>query len=132
MQIHHEQRQNEIAIGVALGGDEASLRSKNSNQSMNNNPYTNGQFITDTKGKSRDEIYEMHEVESPYNGSNADPSHYKMPAEPDAPVLHHPGYGRHHVPRPGTGGTTGSSGRGLPLYSSNGLTAQDVKDGRAV
>lgn len=48
VQMHHEQRQNEIAIGIALGGDDASLRSKPSNQSMNNNPYTNGLF-TDRK-----------------------------------------------------------------------------------
>lgn len=102
MQMHHEQRQNEIAIGLALGGDEASLRSKNSNQSMNNNPYTNGLFNIDGnssgKGKKRDEVYEMHEVESPYSAGNTyHPSAYKMPAEPEAPVLHHPGYGRQHL-----------------------------------
>ena len=103
VQMHH--RQNEINIGLALGGDEASLRSKNSNGSMNNNPYTNGLFtISDSnKGKKRDEMYEMHEVESPYSGGNISSNGYKMPQEPQAPVLHHPGYGRHHAPRPSTG-----------------------------
>ncbi|KAK0635498.1 hypothetical protein B0T17DRAFT_45596 [Bombardia bombarda] len=33
---HHEKRQNEIAIGLALGGDEASLRSKGSQPSLGN------------------------------------------------------------------------------------------------
>jgi hypothetical protein len=115
LQMHNEKRQNEIAIGLALGGDEASLRSKNSNGSMNNNPYTNGLFNVDSgKGKKRDETYEMHEVESPYSGGNGYPAGYRMPAPPDAPVLHHPGYGRHHVPsRSNTGG----------------MTEQDMRDG---
>ncbi|KAK0626307.1 hypothetical protein B0T14DRAFT_391954, partial [Immersiella caudata] len=98
LQLQHDQRQAEIAIGLALGGDEASLRSKASNQSMNNNPYTNGLYTMENKGKNRDEAYEM--VESPYSGGSTHPT-YKMPAEPDAPVLHHPGYGRHHSTRPG-------------------------------
>ncbi|KAK3377794.1 centromere/microtubule binding protein cbf5-like protein [Podospora didyma] len=91
MQMHHERRQNEIAIGIALGGDEASLRSKGSNQSINNQY---GHPTADGKGKERDEVYEMHEVESPYNGSEASRQH-KVPSEPDTPVLSHPGYGRH-------------------------------------
>ncbi|KAK4039432.1 centromere/microtubule binding protein cbf5-like protein [Parachaetomium inaequale] len=98
MQVHAhpEQRQNELAnIGVALGGDDASLRSKASNMNMNG-------FPIESKGKERDnEAYEMHEVESPYGDANANGDRqyeypYRMPAEPQAPVLHHPGYGRHH------------------------------------
>jgi hypothetical protein len=116
LQLQHDQRQAEIAIGVALGGDEASLRSKASNQSINNNPYTNGLYTTESKGKNRDEAYEM--VESPYSGGSTHPS-YKMPAEPDAPVLHHPGYGRHHVSRPGQ------------MYTG-GLTEHDARSGNAV
>jgi len=117
LQMQHDQREAEIAIGVALGGDEASLRSKASNQSMNNNPYTNGLYTTtEGKGKNRDEVYEM--VESPYSGGSTHPS-YKMPAEPDAPVLHHPGYGRHHVTRPGQ------------MFGSE-LTEHDARNGNAV
>ncbi|KAM7223316.1 hypothetical protein V8F06_001193 [Rhypophila decipiens] len=116
MQMHHERRQTEIAIGLALGGDDASLRSKNSNPNLG--PYGSNGYPLDKKGKERDEAYEM--VESPYNSNSAtsssgggDPNamRYQMPAEPQAPVLHHPGYGRHHVSRPGTGGTNNSGGR---------------------
>ncbi|KAK0728209.1 hypothetical protein B0T26DRAFT_163552 [Lasiosphaeria miniovina] len=99
---HHERRQNEIAIGIALGGDEASLRSKPSNNSINN---SNG-YPIENKGKDRDEMYEMTAVESPYNGSS-DTDRYRMPAAPDTPVLHHPGYGRQHGSRPGTGSSGG-------------------------
>ncbi|KAK0719949.1 hypothetical protein B0H67DRAFT_486953 [Lasiosphaeris hirsuta] len=128
-QMHHEKRQNEIAIGLALGGDEASLRSKGSNPSISNNPYA-----VEGKGKNRDEVYEMHEVESPYNGSNSgEPSGYhhhqqKLPAEPVAPVLHHPGYGRQNS-RPGTGGTTASGGKGARIQ---GLTERDMRNGNAL
>ncbi|KAL2021510.1 hypothetical protein VTK56DRAFT_7143 [Thermocarpiscus australiensis] len=101
MHAHHEKRQNEIAIGVALGGDDASSRSKASNLNPNGYPI-------ESKGKERDEAYEMHEVESPYtNGGNGDVARqhydYRMPAEPQAPVLHHPGYGRDHGSRPESG-----------------------------
>lgn len=116
MQMYHERRQTEIAIGLALGGDDASLRSKNSNPNLAQ--YGSNGYPLDKKGKERDEAYEM--VESPYNSNNSggssgggDPTagRYQMPAEPQAPVLHHPGYGRHHVSRPGTGGTNNSAGR---------------------
>lgn len=119
IQMQHDRREAEIAIGVALGGDEASLRSKASNQSMNNNPYTNGLYTaaTENKGKSRDESYEM--VESPYSGGSAHPAPYKMPSEPEAPVLHHPGYGRHHFTRPGQ-------------HYAGGLTEYDAMKGNAV
>jgi len=115
--MQHEQRQNEIAIGLALGGDDASLRSKGSNPSINNNPYTNGLYTAEGKGKSRDEVYEMHEVESPYSGGSGRPTGYVMPAEPAAPVLHHPGYGRHHAPT-----------RGQPAYPP-GMSGQDAGNG---
>ncbi|KAK4242479.1 centromere/microtubule binding protein cbf5-like protein [Achaetomium macrosporum] len=101
MQVHahHEKRQNELAIGIALGGDDASLRSKASNLNLNGYPI-------ESKGKEREEAYEMHEVESPYGNANGDAQNHgyvsRMPAEPQAPVLHHPGYGRHHGPRPGS------------------------------
>jgi len=114
MHAHHEQRQTELAIGVAIGGDEASLRSKASKASNLN---VNG-YPIEPKGKERDEAYEMHEVESPYgnasgngNGDAQDRQYeypYRMPAEPQAPVLHHPGYGRHHGSRPGSGGAGGA------------------------
>ncbi len=105
MHAHHEQRQHELAIGLALGGDDASLRSKNSNLNLNG-------FPIESKGKEKDETYEM--VESPYgNEKNGDAAAataagreyeypYRMPAPPQAPVLHHPGYGRHHESRHGS------------------------------
>jgi hypothetical protein len=115
MHAHHEKRQDEIAVGLALGGNEASLRSKASNLNLNGYPI-------EAKGKERDEAYEMHEVESPYgngtvygNGDAAGRQYdypYRMPAEPQAPVLHHPGYGRHHGARPGSGGAGGTTGGG--------------------
>ncbi|KAK4154575.1 hypothetical protein C8A00DRAFT_32608 [Chaetomidium leptoderma] len=121
---HHEKRQNELAIGLALGGDEASLRSKASNLNLNGYP-------VESKGKERDEAYEMHEVESPYGNGNGNANGdatgrqyeypYRMPAEPQAPVLHHPGYGRHHESRPGSGGTAavaGAAGLGLGEYGA--------------
>ncbi|EAQ90701.1 hypothetical protein CHGG_02636 [Chaetomium globosum CBS 148.51] len=122
MQMHSqpEKRQDEIPIGVALGGDEASLRSKASNLNLNGYPI-------ESKGKGRDEAYEMHEVESPYANGNGDAAGrqyeypYRMPAEPQAPVLHHPGYGRHHGSRPGSGGAGGvdaSAGYGMGEYGA--------------
>jgi hypothetical protein len=118
MHAHHEKRQNELAIGIALGGDDASLRSKASNLNLNANGYP-----IESKGKEREqqqETYEMHEVESPYAHGNENANGnanghgdaawqqyeypYRMPAEPQAPVLHHPGYGRHHGVRTGPGG----------------------------
>ena len=97
MHAHHEHRQTELAIGLALGGDDASLRSKNSNVNLNANGYP-----IESKGKERDDSYEMHKVESPYGNEPGDAPDrqyeypYRMPAPPQAPVLHHPGYGRHH------------------------------------
>ena len=110
MHAHHEQRRNELPIGIALGGDEASLRSKPSNPNLHGYP-------AESKGKERGEVYEMHEVEGPYGNSSGDAAGsqrrddddyaYAMPAVPQAPVLHHPGYGRHSASRPGSGGTGG-------------------------
>lgn len=115
-QQQHEQRQRDIAIGIALGGEDASLRSKPSNSNI-------GGYESSGKGKGRDEMYEMHEVESPYNNNNNGTAgyagvdgtgaggYYQMPAQPQAPVLHHPGYGRAHGSRPGSNGSTGSAQR---------------------
>ncbi|KAK3326463.1 hypothetical protein B0H66DRAFT_161096 [Apodospora peruviana] len=136
MQMHHEKRQTEIAIGLALGGDDPSLRSKNSNSSLG--PYGSNGYPVDKKGKERDEAYEM--VESPYNSSTANSGggdstagRYQMPAEPEAPVLHHPGYGRHHGSRPGTGGTNGSAGVARMLHrTGSGLTEDDMRRGNVL
>lgn len=181
MQMQHEREQQalaEVGIGLALGGDEASLRSKPSNpqldtsssslrsknsdpQFASNNPYggslagdlsqpyyrTYQQHHTEsspsssspaTKGKSRgangggdDEAYEMHEV-SPSSGGGssagpARPTQDRMPAAPQAPVLHHPGYGRHpSLRRTGTGGSSRNGG------AVGGLTEEDARRGNAL
>ncbi|KAK3327350.1 hypothetical protein B0T19DRAFT_441347 [Cercophora scortea] len=127
MQMHHEKRQNEIAIGLALGGDEASLRSKPSNPAIG----SAGSHTPEGKGKDRDE-YEMQEVESPYNSSSggSDKGKLRMPTEPDAPVLHHPGFGRIHGSRPGTGSTGSSNGNGKSAVG--GLTEDDARRGYAL
>lgn len=106
MQQEFEKQQNGIAIGVALGGED--MGSKTSSN-LNHNGYP-----IDSKGKGRDEEYEMSEVESPYSNSGHLDSRgrlceYRMPAAPQAPVLHHPGYGRHHGSRPGAGGAAMSA-----------------------
>ncbi|KAK3994722.1 centromere/microtubule binding protein cbf5-like protein [Cladorrhinum sp. PSN332] len=104
-QAQLDKRQQEIAIGLALGGDEASLRSKASNGTMKaEGPYG---YPADIKGKGRaEEVYELREVQSPYSSSNngevSNNPYYQMPVPPQAPVLHHPGYGRAHESRPGT------------------------------
>jgi hypothetical protein len=161
MQMQHERAQQaltEVAIGLALGGDEASLRSKGSNPQLeasnlrskssdplfsSNNPY-GGSLAGDmsrpyhtyhtesssssspAKGKSRteDEAYEMYEV--PSSGGGSDPAAHKMPAEPQAPVLHHPGYGRHPSP-PRTG--TRSASRNVAFRE---LTEEDARRGNAL
>ncbi|KAL1839579.1 hypothetical protein VTJ49DRAFT_1400 [Mycothermus thermophilus] len=93
-QQQQQQRQIELAIGLALGGDEASLRSKASNANIRGG-----------------EAYEMHEVESPYgnskdgnnNNSQAGVQQYEHYRN-QAPVLQHPGYGRNGS-RPGSTGS---------------------------
>lgn len=136
----HERQQASLAdghIGVAIGGDEASVRSKPSNPELeiipshlaSNNPYGALHETFDTtspeKGKNREEseAYEMHEV--PTSGGGNDPR-FHMPAQPQAPVLHHPGYGRHPSLRR-TG--TGSSSRTGAQW---GLTEEDAIRGHAV
>jgi len=157
MQMQHEREQQaaaDIGIGIALGGDEASLRSKDSNPQLTPaaaaaygyDPY----HMTDAKGKDRDhEAYEMYAVESssrsspsthsPSSGVGANPAvagsgghlasnnPYRFPVEPQAPVLHHPGYGR--TPslhkRSGTVGSIGSA-----RYA--GLTEEDARRGDAL
>ncbi|KAL2130890.1 hypothetical protein VTI74DRAFT_5820 [Chaetomium olivicolor] len=104
MEAHHEKRQNELAIGLAMGVDEGSLRSNAVGLNANGYPI-------ESKGKEKDEAYEMHEVDSPSGIGNGNAEGrqyeypYRMPAQPQAPVLHHPGYGRHHGERRGSGGT---------------------------
>ncbi|KAB5575661.1 hypothetical protein GE09DRAFT_1053184 [Coniochaeta sp. 2T2.1] len=169
MQAEREQQAlTEVGIGLALGGDEASLRSKPSNphletaslrskasdpQFASNNPY-GGSLAGDlsapyrtyhhtesssssspAKGKSRgsneDEAYEMYEVPSSGGGSGSEGSaphqqQHRMPSPPQAPVLHHPGYGRHpSLRRTGTGG---SSRHGV----IGGLTEEDARRGHAL
>lgn len=164
MQMKHERElpqppSVDAPIGMALGGDEASLRSKASNpqleaassksknvdpQFSSNNPYggslaggltghaayhtyhtESSSSSSPAKGKSRDEdeAYEMHEVPPSAGGHG---HHVKMPAAPEAPVLHHPGYGRHpSLRRTGTGS---SSRNGAFL----GLTEDDARRGNAL
>jgi hypothetical protein len=136
----HERQQASLAdghIGVAIGGDEASLRSKPSDPHLesdpshlaSNNPYGVLRETFDTtspaKGKNRDEseAYEMHEV--PTSGGGNDPGHH-MPAPPQAPVLHHPGYGRHpSLRRTGTGSSSRTGQWGV-------LTEEHATRGHAV
>jgi hypothetical protein len=99
-QMQYDKRQQQGVIGVALGGDEAS----SPYQILNHNGYP-----VDSKGKEPGEEYEM---DSPYsskgNTGTLDRDYrYPMPTEPRAPVLHHPGYGRHHRSRPGADDGTG-------------------------
>ncbi|KAK4190672.1 hypothetical protein QBC35DRAFT_62968 [Podospora australis] len=128
MQAEHNRKQTEIAIGLALGGDEASLRSKPSNGKMNSNSGDRDRYgyPVESKGKEREahEVYELKEVPSPNNGqgdvfANGSYHNYQMPTEPQAPVLHHPGYGRAHTGgRPGSGGNGGQMmGLGLQTVS---------------
>ncbi len=114
---HHQQRQQEIAIGVALGGDEPSLRSKGSSQQLHSEP----EYETSpSKGKKRDESYELRE--SPQGSEGSIRSQSRMP-ESQAPVLHHPGFGRRPSlqSQPGTG-----------AYHYGGLTEEDARRGNAV
>jgi hypothetical protein len=118
MQQHHERRQNEIAIGLALGGDEASLRSKGSYPNLDT-----GSYPADVKGKDRDEAYEMNIVESPYSANNSNKqSRPGRPVQQVAPVLQHPGYGRQGS-RPGSGGSGGAH---------RGLTDEDLRRGNVL
>ncbi len=57
----HELRQHEMAIGIALGGSEPSLRSKNSNQQISDSEHER----SPQKGKNRDESYELQEGREP-------------------------------------------------------------------
>lgn len=85
-------------IGVALGGDEPSLRSKVSNQSVPSGDNGSGH------DEHNVEAYELHEVSSSAGGSSAGGSNVgghsnsfrnRIARENRAPVLQHPGYGRY-------------------------------------
>ena len=87
-----------MEIGVALGGDDPSIRTKPSNQSIQ----SQGQKWDQDRG----EAYELREVEA--DGS------IRIPIQPTAPVLQHPGFGRKHSP---------------PQSRHAGLTADDARRG---
>lgn len=82
-----------IQIGLALGGDEPSLRSKVSRETA-----TSG----DGGGRSV-ESYELHETSSSAGGSNtaghSNSFRNRIARENKAPVLQHPGYGRYSPDR---------------------------------
>lgn len=92
-----------VHIGVALGGDEPSLRSKPSDQSVP------GDADGSHEHSEHDvEAYELHEVISSAGGSSAGglntPAHSnsfrsRIARENRAPVLQHPGYGRYGAER---------------------------------
>jgi hypothetical protein len=111
-QQHHQQQLEQqhlhAPIGIALGGDEASLRSKGSFPQMH-----------DGKGKDVDEAYEMHEVDSSHSGSNRGGDHHMQHG---APTLSQPVPGRNSPPRrhDGRAGWYGD------------FTEDDVMSGRAV
>ena len=114
----HEQRQQEMAIGIALGGTEPSLRSKNSSQQMN----SDSEFErSPSKGKKRDDSYELQEVDSSPNGGGSVHSRSRPLTEQQAPVLQHPGFGRKH---------SNSSRHGV--YVHGGLTEEDARRGNAL
>ncbi|KAL1876883.1 hypothetical protein VTK73DRAFT_9036 [Phialemonium thermophilum] len=172
MQLQHEQELKWAAadaaagstIGVAIGGDEASLRSKDSNLELNSGDNRECAFQNQvgadsglsglSMGKAKqnqpEEVYEMHAVqggrqdtarehssdssledrrdrthnqhECGYSSNNP----YRMPVQPQAPVLNHPGYGRRpSLKRSGTTSTLGSIRYG-------GLTEEDARRGDAL
>jgi hypothetical protein len=98
-----------VPIGLALGGDEASLRSKGSMPQMQ-----------DSKGKDVDEAYEMHEVESSHSGSSQGGRYQGQ--QHSAPVLQPALPGRNSPPR-----RQGSRGAWY-----GGLTEEDAVSGRAI
>lgn len=161
MQMQYEREQQAAAdIGIALGGDEASLRSKNSNPQFtaNGSPTAAAAAAAAAaayeeyeaaavKGKSRDlESYEMYEVddrnrESPgagemRNGVVMGPGHfasnnpYRVPVEPQAPVLNHPGNGRKPTLHRRTGTVGSVSSSRSARYA--GLTEEDARRGDAL
>ena len=108
LQEQHEAQQSQhsipIEIGVALGGSEPSIRTQPSNPSFASREH------------QYEEAYEMHEVDSA-GGSNHSG---RMPSEPQAPVLHHPGFGRQH------------SVTSFKSRTYAGLTEEDARRGNAV
>lgn len=110
MQAHHEAAATGTAtppvqIGVALGGDEKSLRTQPSNQSVETDGVQQ-QYSGHGSNLETVESYELHEVSSPAGSSagGANNSNHighsnsfknRMARENRAPVLQHPGYGRY-------------------------------------
>lgn len=104
IQAHHEAFTGTatapVQIGVALGGDEKSLRTQPSNQNVENNGVQQQHNNLENV-----ESYELHEVNSPAGsssvgggGNNVGHSNSfrnRMARENRAPVLQHPGYGRY-------------------------------------
>lgn len=88
-------------IGVAFGGDEKSMRTQPSNESVQGRE--NGQSGGNDNNNNNVESYELHEVSSSTEGSSAGGSHIghsnsfknRMARENTTPVLQHPGYGRY-------------------------------------
>ncbi|KAJ9143725.1 Lpxtg-domain-containing protein [Pleurostoma richardsiae] len=102
-QQQQQQQARNVEIGLALGGDTPSMRSQASYPSLG-----------EGKGKQAQDSYEMHEVDSAggYGNSN------QMPMPPSqAPVLQHPGYGRHSPPE---------------SIRHAGLTEEDARRGNAL
>lgn len=128
LQAHHDAQATGTAtppvqIGVALGGDEKSLRTQPSNQTVE----TDGVPHPSGHGNNLEAIesYELHEVSSPAGSSagGANNNNFvghsnsfknRMARDNRTPVLQHPGYGRYspeNLPPPppramhnGTGG----------------------------
>jgi hypothetical protein len=94
----------EYEIGLAFGGDDPSIRTKPSNQSIQSHDQP-----WQVKGKHLDDAYELRPVES--SGS------LRRALQTETPVLSHPGYGRKHSP---------------PQSRHGGLTEEDAMRGYAV
>lgn len=101
-----ERHPTPLEIGVALGGDDPSIRTKPSNQSFQSQ---GPQW--DQKRERGDEEYELREV--PAEGDSS----FRVPVPPFAPVLQHPGFGRKYSP---------------PQSRYGGLTEVDARSGAAV
>ena len=130
--------------GGSLAGDlsQPYRTTTNATYHHNESPSSSSSSSSPAKGKKSrgsdeddDEAYEMYEVPSSAGGGerSAGPvaaqqqQQHRMPTAPQAPVLHHPGYGRQpSLRRAGTGG----SSRGVVV--GGGLTEEDARRGHAL